>query len=280
MVTHPRRQRVATSADGTEGFSLIELAGSRRRSRPCRSSVASMATSSRASPPAWPWPTSWPMPAFRGRLRLVPVAHEAAHVASLRSSPIDGRNLARTFPGDPAGEPTERLAAALRERRDRSDRTSSSTSTVPGPRTRCRCSSAGATTAVRPVPAALPPPRRSPRRSCGDTPVPCRPAGPCPPPTMPTSRRSTPRRPAAAAFRVPRPTCTPPAFAGSWRRSGCWRSHPADAPAPTCRSDARRRGRPRCPGDGRAVRRAVRDAGRPARPGPRRRRRRDRHRPD
>ncbi len=52
---------------------------------------------------------------IRGRLRLVPVAHEGAHVASLRSSPIDGRNLARTFPGDPTGEPTERLAAALRE---------------------------------------------------------------------------------------------------------------------------------------------------------------------
>ena len=49
-----------------------------------------------------------------GRLRLVPVAHEAAHRASLRSSPIDGRNLARTFPGAAAGEPTERLAAALR----------------------------------------------------------------------------------------------------------------------------------------------------------------------
>jgi predicted deacylase len=51
---------------------------------------------------------------FRGRLRLVPVANEVAHEASSRSSPLDGRNLARTFPGDPAGEPTERLADALR----------------------------------------------------------------------------------------------------------------------------------------------------------------------
>ncbi len=50
---------------------------------------------------------------LRGRVRIVPVAHEAAHVASLRTSPVDGRNLARTFPGDPDGEPTERLAAAL-----------------------------------------------------------------------------------------------------------------------------------------------------------------------
>ena len=51
--------------------------------------------------------------ALRGRVRIVPVAHEAAHRASLRSSPRDGLNLARTFPGDPAGSPTERLAAAL-----------------------------------------------------------------------------------------------------------------------------------------------------------------------
>ena len=51
---------------------------------------------------------------LRGRLRLVPVAHEAAHLASTRSSPRDGLNLARTFPGDPDGGPTERLADALR----------------------------------------------------------------------------------------------------------------------------------------------------------------------
>ncbi len=51
---------------------------------------------------------------LRGRVRLVAVAHEAAHLASLRSSPVDGLNLARTFPGDPDGSRTERLADALR----------------------------------------------------------------------------------------------------------------------------------------------------------------------
>jgi predicted deacylase len=51
---------------------------------------------------------------IRGNLRLVPVAHEVAHVASTRSSPRDGLNLARTFPGNPDGQPTERLADALR----------------------------------------------------------------------------------------------------------------------------------------------------------------------
>jgi predicted deacylase len=45
---------------------------------------------------------------------MVAVAHEAAHDASQRSSPLDGLNLARTFPGDPNGSPTERLADALR----------------------------------------------------------------------------------------------------------------------------------------------------------------------
>jgi predicted deacylase len=48
-----------------------------------------------------------------GRLLIVPVAHEAAFLASSRVSPIDRGNLARAFPGDPAGTPTERLAHLL-----------------------------------------------------------------------------------------------------------------------------------------------------------------------
>jgi predicted deacylase len=51
---------------------------------------------------------------IRGTIRLVPVAHEAAHLASTRSSPRDGLNLARSFPGEPDGRPTQRLADALR----------------------------------------------------------------------------------------------------------------------------------------------------------------------
>jgi len=49
----------------------------------------------------------------RGRIEVVPVVHEAAYVADTRTSPLDGGNLARVFPGDPAGTPTERLAHAL-----------------------------------------------------------------------------------------------------------------------------------------------------------------------
>jgi len=50
---------------------------------------------------------------LRGRVVLVPVAHGAAFAAGQRSSPIDGVNLARSFPGDADGTVTQRLAADL-----------------------------------------------------------------------------------------------------------------------------------------------------------------------
>lgn len=46
----------------------------------------------------------------RGVLDVVPVCHEAAFDADSRTSPLDGLNLARVFPGDPDGPPTARLA--------------------------------------------------------------------------------------------------------------------------------------------------------------------------
>lgn len=48
-----------------------------------------------------------------GILEVVPVVHEAAYYNDTRTSPLDGGNLARVFPGDPKGTPTERLAYAL-----------------------------------------------------------------------------------------------------------------------------------------------------------------------
>src|SRR4051794_8848897 len=50
-----------------------------------------------------------------GRLLVVPVAHEAAFQAASRVNPADGGNLARAFPGSPAGTPTERLAHLLEQ---------------------------------------------------------------------------------------------------------------------------------------------------------------------
>ncbi|MDZ4796950.1 MAG: succinylglutamate desuccinylase/aspartoacylase family protein [Bryobacteraceae bacterium] len=48
-----------------------------------------------------------------GTLALVPVANPPALVAGTRTSPSDGLNLARTFPGDHEGSATKRLAAGL-----------------------------------------------------------------------------------------------------------------------------------------------------------------------
>jgi predicted deacylase len=50
---------------------------------------------------------------FRGTLVWAAPAHPAAWAADSRIGPGDGKNLARVFPGDPAGTPTERVAAHL-----------------------------------------------------------------------------------------------------------------------------------------------------------------------
>ena len=50
-----------------------------------------------------------------GSVAAIPVANPMAWRASQRTSPDDGLNLARTFPGRADGSPTERLAAALFE---------------------------------------------------------------------------------------------------------------------------------------------------------------------
>jgi N2-acetyl-L-2,4-diaminobutanoate deacetylase len=55
-------------------------------------------------------------PLARGTVRAVPIAHPAAYAADQRTSPHDGLDLARSFPGDPAGTPTQRLAHELTER--------------------------------------------------------------------------------------------------------------------------------------------------------------------
>lgn len=46
----------------------------------------------------------------RGSVSIVPVSHEAAFEADSRTSAIDGGNLARVFPGDSSGGPTEQIA--------------------------------------------------------------------------------------------------------------------------------------------------------------------------
>ncbi|MFB2596623.1 succinylglutamate desuccinylase/aspartoacylase family protein [Herbiconiux sp. P17] len=53
---------------------------------------------------------STPWPLLRGRITVVPITHEAAYAADARVSPLDGGNLARSFPGALGGSPTEELA--------------------------------------------------------------------------------------------------------------------------------------------------------------------------
>lgn len=53
------------------------------------------------------------IPLAAGMLDIVPVTHEAANDAFLREGPADGGNLARTFPGDVDGGPTQRVAALV-----------------------------------------------------------------------------------------------------------------------------------------------------------------------
>jgi predicted deacylase len=48
--------------------------------------------------------------AVRGRLIVIPALNAPAFAAGARVSPLDGGNLNRAFPGDPAGEPTAMIA--------------------------------------------------------------------------------------------------------------------------------------------------------------------------
>ena len=54
--------------------------------------------------------------ALRGNLLMVPICNVPAYEAATRSSPIDGLNLARVFPGDPDGTITQRIAHWITEK--------------------------------------------------------------------------------------------------------------------------------------------------------------------
>lgn len=50
---------------------------------------------------------------LKGAVTILPIANFPAVMAARRRSPLDNGNLNRSFPGDPAGTPTERLAHYL-----------------------------------------------------------------------------------------------------------------------------------------------------------------------
>lgn len=51
----------------------------------------------------------------QGCLILMPAANAPALRAAMRVSPLDGKNLARVFPGNPFGTPTEQIAAFIHD---------------------------------------------------------------------------------------------------------------------------------------------------------------------
>lgn len=63
----------------------------------------------------WDVCDSLPPSSLSGVFVALPICNPWAFAAGSRTTPaqLDGVNLARTFPGDPAGTPTQRLAAAL-----------------------------------------------------------------------------------------------------------------------------------------------------------------------
>ncbi|MBL9215336.1 MAG: succinylglutamate desuccinylase/aspartoacylase family protein [Opitutaceae bacterium] len=58
---------------------------------------------------------TWRPRQLRGTVVVVPVLYEASYLAGRYVSPLDGKNLARVFPGRRNGSPTERLAHLFRE---------------------------------------------------------------------------------------------------------------------------------------------------------------------
>jgi len=57
------------------------------------------------------WADGWKPAELKGTVVVIPVLNETAFAAKTRCSPADGQDLARVFPGDGKGSPTQQLAA-------------------------------------------------------------------------------------------------------------------------------------------------------------------------
>jgi N-alpha-acetyl-L-2,4-diaminobutyrate deacetylase len=99
--------------DGTPAvFPLIAIAG--RQPGPTAVFVGGIHGDEYEGPAAlWQLAESLDPAALAGRVLIVPIANGAAFGAGTRTSPVDGVNLARIFPGDPSGTLSYRLADAL-----------------------------------------------------------------------------------------------------------------------------------------------------------------------
>lgn len=112
----PGVTRVVASVDAapTVDLPLIAIVGD--RPGPVLIAAAGVHGDEYEGPRAlWQIADELPPSALAGSFVALPICNPWAFAAGARATPeqIDGINLARTFPGDPAGSPTPRLAAAL-----------------------------------------------------------------------------------------------------------------------------------------------------------------------
>ena len=137
---------------------------------------------------------------LKGTLVMIAVCNMPAYEAGIRSSPIDGLNLARVFPGDPEGTVTQRIpTGSLTDSSNR--RTASSTFTVETWTPTFRRWSAICTARTPWVNRHRPQPKPSAHRYYGGTHHRCPRAEASAPPLASASPGSTPKRQAAGAPR-------------------------------------------------------------------------------
>lgn len=112
----PGRRRVMVTVDANPPVDLPLLVIAGDRPGPVFVAAAGVHGDEYEGPRAlWEIYDSLPPSSLSGVLVGLPICNPWAFAAGSRTTPpqLDGVNLARTFPGDPAGSPTQRLAAAL-----------------------------------------------------------------------------------------------------------------------------------------------------------------------
>ncbi|MHB8731527.1 MAG: succinylglutamate desuccinylase/aspartoacylase family protein [bacterium] len=112
----PGRYRVTAGVDANPDVDLPLIAIAGERPGPVFIAAAGVHGDEYEGPRAlWEVCDTLPPSSLSGVFVALPICNPWAFAAGLRMTPahLDGVNLARTFPGDPAGTPTQRLAAAL-----------------------------------------------------------------------------------------------------------------------------------------------------------------------
>jgi predicted deacylase len=116
VTRRPGCYRMTAVVDASPAVDLPVIAIAGERPGPVFMAAAGVHGDEYEGPRAlWDVCDSLPPSSLSGVFVALPICNPWAFAAGSRTTPaqLDGVNLARTFPGDPAGSPTERLAAAL-----------------------------------------------------------------------------------------------------------------------------------------------------------------------